>query len=212
MSAALSQENNHRAANTPPGKPRYSSFSLNYIPTAAGKENYPNWRGQATVIDDADGTEHRFEVAGWGPKTAESGIEFFDLRFAPVGDPIERARQERYRADIGPVRNKPRNFELAEIGLGKLFEPRKEVDAEGTAARRTDGKSHAPARLSGFTLLRLPSGDTYVKLSLWDREGGVSKGKRYSAFLSGSADIHDEDAAEAARSAKTRPVSPEGPQ
>ena len=205
MSESMNQE---PALNAPHGKPRYSSFSLNYIPTAAGKENHPNWRGQATVIDDTDGSEHRFEVAAWGPKTAESGVEYFDLRFAPTGDPIERARQERSRTEIGPIRNTPRNFELTEIGLGKLFELKKESGSDSATPKAVDGKARAPARLAGFTLLRLPSGDTYVKLSLWDREGGVSKGKRYSPFLSGSAEIHDEDAAEAARAAKVTRTGP----
>jgi hypothetical protein len=208
MPESLNQENSRPGAPMPPGKARYSSFSLNYIPTAAGKEKYPNWRGQATVIDDSDGSEHRYEVAAWGPKTAESGIEYFDLRFAPTGDPIERARQERNRTEVGPVRNKPRGFELTEIGLGKLFELKKEPEGTAPKSNGADGKPRAPARLSGFTLLRLPSGDTYVKLSLWDREGGVSKGKRYSPFLSGSADIHDEDAAEAARAAKAARIEP----
>jgi hypothetical protein len=178
----------------PNGNRRYSSFSLNYVSTPAGKDNFPNWRGQATVLDPEDGKELRFEVAGWGPKKAESGIEYFDLRFSPA-DPIERARQDRNRTDIGPVRNKPRNFELLEIGLGKLFEQ------EPSSDRPADPRK-PPARLTGFTLLRFPTEDLYVRLSLWERGGGVSKGKRYAPFLSGNADIHDEDAAEAARAAR----------
>ena len=172
----------------------YSNISLNFNGASRTSEKAPTLRGTATV---SDGSKTEFQVAAWGPiKAKTGGPDFYDITFTP-GDPAAAARQvaQQRAGELGPVRNAVQGFEIREIGRGKIFE---RTDAE----LATNPKQ---PKLFGHGLVQLPSGPSYIDLSLWYRPAGREKGAFHQAFYSGNASPHDPKAAAAARAAKMAP-------
>src|SRR5450631_4124088 len=159
---------------------KFSDFTLNFNPGARGNDKAPTLRGKATVLNADAATE--FDVAAWGPNKAQTGgPDFYNITFTPK-DPALAARQ--LKTELGPVRNQPEGFELTKLGSGRIFERSEDELA----------KNPKQPKFYGHGLVLLPSGEpTYINLSAWKRDG----------FYSGNANVHDKEAAAAARAAKT---------
>ena len=143
-------------------------------------------RGKAKVVEG--GTASEFDVAAWGPNTAQTGgPDFYNVTFTPK-DPALAARQ--LKTELGPVPNKPEGFELTKLGSGRIFE---RSDAELAAG--ADKGTKLP-KFYGYGLVLLTSATpVYIDLSAWARPE--------HNFYSGNANLHDRTAATAARTAKT---------
>lgn len=176
----------------------FSNIALNFngASRSAQNPNTPTLIGTASVVD-ADGSRTEFRVAAWGPKQAKTGgPDFYDMDLTPA-DPAAAARQveQRRAKQLAPVRNAVEGFEISEIGRGKIFErPAAELAAHPERPK-----------FWGHGLVQLPSGPSYIDLSLWHRPASKEKGANYNDFYSGNAAPHDPKAAAAARAAKPAP-------
>jgi hypothetical protein len=168
---------------------QFSQFTLNKNLGAKGNSKAPTMKGSAKVLIDGSPTE--FDVAAWGPNTAQTGgPDYYNVTLDPK-DPALNARQLKTELKPGDVPNAIQGFELTRLGSGKIFERTEEEIAKA----RTQGKNLS--RFYGHALVLTRAGVRAVDLSAWARDG----------FYSGNANLHDPDAAASARAAASgRPV------
>jgi hypothetical protein len=78
----------------------------------------------------ADGAGSEFDVAAWGPNTAQTGgPDFYNVTLTPK-DPASAARQLKTEVPEGSVPNAIEDFEIKKLGSGRIFERSKaELDA-----------------------------------------------------------------------------------
>ena len=61
---------------------QFSEFTLNFNSGARANDKAPTMRGKAKVI--ADGAASEFDVAAWGPNTAQTGgPDFYNVTMTP---------------------------------------------------------------------------------------------------------------------------------
>jgi hypothetical protein len=163
---------------------QFSEFTLNFNSGARANDKAPTMKGKAKVIDDGGG---EFEVAAWGPNKAQSGgPDFYNLTLTPK-DPALAARQLKTEMLEGDVPNAIEGFELKKLGIGRIFER----TAEELNAGKATGKNLP--KFYGHALVLLPSGPRYIDVAAWHRPE--------HNFYSGSAVLHDVEAAAEARAA-----------
>ena len=115
-------------------EPKYSDFTLNFNPGARGNDKAPTLKGKAKVID-SDGTATEFEVAAWGPNTAQSGgPDFYNVTFTPK-DPAHAARTLKTKLD-GPVLQRHRGLRAQEARLGAPLRAHRRADRQGQGRRQ----------------------------------------------------------------------------
>lgn len=170
---------------------QFSEFTLNFNPGARSNDKAPTMKGKAKVLEGD--TPIEFDVAAWGPNTAQSGgPDFYNLTLTPK-DPALAARQLKTGIDAA-VPNAIDGFELKKLGSGRIFERSDDELRAGTA----DGKS--PPKFYGHALVLLPTGPRYIDVAAWHRPD--------HNFYSGNAVQHDAAAAASARAAAGRAARP----
>ena len=163
---------------------QFSEFTLNFNSGARSNDKAPTMKGKAKVIEDGGG---EFDVAAWGPNKAQSGgPDFYNLTLTPK-DPALAARQLKTEVAEGDIANAIEGFELKKLGTGRMFE---RTDEELSAGKAT-GKNLP--KFYGHALVLLPSGPRYIDVAAWHRPE--------HNFYSGSAVLHDTQAAAEARAA-----------
>jgi hypothetical protein len=174
----------------------FSEFTLNFNPGARGNDKAPSLKGKSSVLDAGVTTE--YEVAAWGPNTAQTGgPDFYNVTLTPK-DPALAARQLKTELKADEIPNAIAGFELKKLGTGRLFE---RSDAEIAAAKAT-GKN-AP-KFYGHALVLTGAGPRYIDIAAWHRPD--------HNFYSGNATLHDPAAAASARAAAGRPTRARAPQ
>jgi hypothetical protein len=121
------------------------------------------------------------------PNKAQSGgPDFYNLTLTPK-DPALAARQLKTEVVDGEVPNPIDGFEIKKLGTGRIFER----TTEELNAGKSTGKNLP--KFYGHALVLLPSGPRYVDIAAWHRPE--------HNFYSGSATLHDAEAAAEARAA-----------
>ena len=175
---------------------KYSEFTLNFNPRVAARQRTRTRRtrtaarliGKAKVID-SDGTETEFEVAAWGPNTAQDRrAGLLQRHLEPQGPRLARAPAEHARSTA-------RSATPSKASSCKKLGTLTAVRAHRSRDPGRQGQRQDPADASmAMGSFLLPSGPRYIDLSAWYRpEHG---------FYSGNAPLHDPAAARAARAAK----------
>jgi hypothetical protein len=119
-----------------------------------------------------------------GPDMVTRGPDFYDVPFTPK-DPATAARQLRTEVPEGSVPNAIEGFELKKLGMGRIFERSADELSAGKAAGKNLPKFY------GHALVLLPAGPRYIDIAAWHRTE--------HNFYSGSATLHDREAAAEAR-------------
>jgi len=164
---------------------QFSEFTLNFNSGARTNDKAPTMRGKAKVVEGGAASE--FDVAAWGPNTAQTGgPDFYNVTMTPK-DPASAARQLKTEVPEGSVPNAIEGFEIKKLGSGRIFERTTEEPNAGRATGKNLPKFY------GHALVLLPSGPRYIDIAAWHRPE--------HNFYSGNAKLHDVEAASEARAA-----------